>query len=80
VRQGLDLPLDYYTTAVFRGYWEKGAVELCRRENIPVDLRRRPIMPLGMRLERSLRRKGIPDRLARMAALPFRIRSGGGNR
>jgi hypothetical protein len=73
LRTGVEYPLDYYTTAVFRGYWEPGAVELCRRENIPVDLRRRAVMPLSMRLERSLRRRGVPDRLARMAALPFRI-------
>jgi hypothetical protein len=75
LRTGVDYPLDYYTTAVFRGYWEKGAVDLCRRERIPVDLRRRPIMPLRMRAERSLRRAGVPDRLARLLALPFGLRT-----
>jgi hypothetical protein len=73
VREGIDLPLDYFTTAVFRGYWEPGAVELCRRENVPVDLRARGILPAGMRWERALRRRGFPDRLARLLALPFRI-------
>jgi hypothetical protein len=74
LREGIDLPLDYFTTAVFRGYWEPGAVELCRRENVPIDFRARRIMPLGMRWERSLRRRGFPDGLARMMALPFRFR------
>lgn len=74
VREGIELPLDYFTTAVFRGYWEPGALDLCRRERIPVDLRARGIMPLGMRMERSLRRRGLPDRLARILARPFRIR------
>ena len=73
LREGVEYPLDYYTTAVFRGYWEPGAVALCQRENIPVDLRRRPVMPLRMRVERSLRRMGVPDRLARMLALPLRF-------
>jgi hypothetical protein len=79
LRTGVDYPLDYYTTAVFRGYWERGAVDLCRREKIPVDLRRRSVMPLRMRAERSLRRAGVPDRLARLLALPlgFRIAAGG---
>jgi hypothetical protein len=74
LREGIDLPLDYFTTAVFRGYWEPGAVELCRRENVPVDLRARRILPFGMQWERALRRRGLPDRLARILAAPFRIR------
>jgi hypothetical protein len=73
LREGIDLPLDYFTTAVFRGYWEPDAVELCRRENVPVDLHARGILPAGMRWERALRRRGIPDRLARILSLPFRI-------
>jgi hypothetical protein len=73
LREGIEFPLDYFTTAVFRGYWEPGALDLCRRENIPVDLKSRPVMPLRMRMERSLRRKGIPDRLARMLTLPLRL-------
>jgi hypothetical protein len=75
LREGIECPLDYFTTAVFRGFWESGALELCRRENIPVDLKRRPVMPLRMRMERSLRRKGVPDRLARILTLPLRFRA-----
>ncbi|MGB7537543.1 MAG: hypothetical protein WBM17_03310 [Anaerolineales bacterium] len=75
LREGVDFPLDYYTTAVFRGYWEPEAVALCRREHIPVDLRARAVMPLGMRVERTLRTWGIPDRAARWLALPFRARA-----
>jgi hypothetical protein len=41
LRKGVNYPLDYFTTAVVRGYWERGAVAFCRREKIPVDLRRR---------------------------------------
>jgi hypothetical protein len=73
LREGIGFPLDYFTTAVVRGYWEPGAVELCRRENVPVDLRARKILPAGMRWERALRRKGIPDRIARILGLPFRL-------
>jgi hypothetical protein len=72
LRDENDSPLDYFTTGVFRGYWEPGALALCRRENISVDLRARPRMPAGMRLERSLRRSGVPDRAARWLALPVR--------
>ncbi|MGD0173076.1 MAG: hypothetical protein ABSC61_01385 [Anaerolineales bacterium] len=61
--------------AVVRGYWERGAVALCRREKIPVDLRRRPVMPLRMRMERSLHRMGVPDRLTRMLTWPLRFRT-----
>jgi len=74
LREEVELPLDYFTTAVFRGYWEPGALDLCRRERVPVDLRVRGIMPPGMRMERALRRRGMPDRLARLLARPFRIR------
>jgi hypothetical protein len=77
LREGADFPLDYYPTAVFRGYWEPGAVSLCRRENIPVDLHARPQLTVGMRWERALRAWGIPDRLARLLALPLRVTSRG---
>ncbi len=77
VREGVDLPLDYFTTAVVRGYWEPAALELCRRENVPVDLHARSVLPAGMRWERALRRKGIPDRIARLLAFPFRMHDPG---
>jgi hypothetical protein len=80
LREGVDFPLDYFTTAVFRGYWEPGAVKLCRRENVPVDLRARKMLPAGMRWERSLRRRGIPDRLARVLSYPFRGRGDAGKK
>jgi hypothetical protein len=75
LREGIEFPLDYYTTAVFRGYWEPEAVALCRREHIPVDLRARAVMPFGMRMERTLREWGFPDRAARVLARPFRTRN-----
>jgi hypothetical protein len=80
LREGIDFPLDYFTTAVFRGFWEPGALALCRREKIPVDLGRRGVMPLRMRMERSLRRMGIPDRLARVLTLPLRLRMDAGGK
>jgi hypothetical protein len=73
LREEIDLPLDYFTTAVVRGYWEPGAVELCRRENVPVDLSIRKMLPAGMRWERALRRIGFPDRIARILGMPFRL-------
>jgi hypothetical protein len=73
LREGIEYPLDYYTTAVLRGYWEPDAVKLCRREHIPVDLKVRRIMPLAMQWERALRRRGIPDRAARLITLPLRL-------
>ena len=75
LREGIEFPLDYFTTAVIRGFWEPGAVELCRREKISVDLMRRPVLPLSMRMERSLRRMGVPDRLARILTQLFRFRA-----
>jgi hypothetical protein len=73
LRPDAPLPLDYFTTGIFRGYWEPGAVELCRREHIPIDLGARRMMPPGMRLERALRRSGVPDRAARILARPVRV-------
>ncbi len=73
LREGVDYPLDYFTTGVVRGYWEPAALELCRRENVPVDLRVRSVLPADMRWERALRRKGVPDSIARIMALPFRV-------
>jgi hypothetical protein len=73
LREGIEFPLDYYTTAILRGYWEPDAVQLCRRENIPVDLKVRRIMPLAMQWERALRRRGVPDRAARWLATPLRL-------
>jgi hypothetical protein len=36
-----DYPFNYFCTAVYKGKWMKGALELCRREGIEIDLRRR---------------------------------------
>jgi len=59
-------PLDYFFTAIVRGAWEPGAVEMCKRANIPVDLSLRPIRPeswwqkrrrkLRFRIERARQR------------------------
>jgi hypothetical protein len=72
LREGVDFPLDYFTTAVVRGYWEPAALDLCRREKVPVDLRVRSVLPADMRWERALRRKGMPGSIARILVLPFR--------
>jgi hypothetical protein len=77
LRENVPYPLDYFTTAVVRGFWEPAALELCRKEKVPVDLRVRPVLPVDMRLERALRR-WLPDGAARLAAAPFRkIRTAG---
>jgi hypothetical protein len=80
LREGVDFPLDYFTTAVVRGYWEPAALELCRREKVPVDLRVRAILPAGMMWERMLRRQRVPGRLARILTLPFRLCGSGRKR
>jgi len=33
----------YFCTAVRRGLWMRGAVELCKREKIPIDLQTRGV-------------------------------------
>ena len=71
LREGVDFPLDYYTTAVFRGYWEPGAVALCRREHIPVDLRARPVMPFGMRMGTLTPPVGLPGPGGPFAGAPL---------
>ncbi len=38
-------PLNYFFTAIKRGAWEPGAVELCRQHHIPLDLKFRPVRP-----------------------------------
>jgi hypothetical protein len=68
LRQKIGFPLDYYTTAVYRGRWEPDAVRLCRREGIPVDLKIRPMMDAGMLWKRALRKYHVPARLARLLA------------
>jgi hypothetical protein len=37
--------MEYFFTAIVRGAWEPGAVELCKRANIPIDLSLRPVRP-----------------------------------
>ncbi|MGA2819242.1 MAG: hypothetical protein ABSF61_01080 [Anaerolineales bacterium] len=73
LREGKGYPLNYFTTAVVRGYWEPGAVEFCRREGIEVDLRARPVLPYSMRVERGLVSRGWPRRLAKVVASPLRL-------
>ncbi len=38
-------PIDYFCTAIKRGAWEPGAVEMCQQEKIPLDLNFRPVRP-----------------------------------
>jgi hypothetical protein len=71
-------PLDYFFTAIKRGAWEPGAVEMCRQENIVLDLRFRPVRPetKWQRFERkwSFRLESLGQRIRprhfEIAALP----------
>ena len=36
-------PITYYCTALSAGKWMRGAVDLCRKENINIDITKRPI-------------------------------------
>jgi hypothetical protein len=53
-------PLDYFSTAVVQGKWVREAVDICRREAIPVDKTQRPIesrlSPLQRKVMANLRR------------------------
>lgn len=37
-------PLQYYCTAIVKGEWNPGAVEFVKKQGIPIDTSRRPIM------------------------------------
>ena len=52
-------PLDYFCTAIKRGAWEPEAVDMCRRENLTLDLDFRPVLPetRGQHFRRRLRYK-----------------------
>ena len=36
-------PINYYCTAITKGKWMRGAVELCKKENIKIDLSQRKV-------------------------------------
>lgn len=55
VVDGAEWPLPYFATAVLRGRWMRAAVELCRREGVPVDLSVRPVETRLDELRRRLR-------------------------
>lgn len=59
-----DPPLDFFFSGVIKGKWERRAVDLCKRENIAVDLLQRPM---------ETRREKL-TRLARIKALDFAAR------
>lgn len=46
-------PIPYYCTAVVKGKWVKEAVELCKKEGIKVDLKKRPVQTFIDRLKTS---------------------------
>jgi hypothetical protein len=46
-------PIPYYCTAVVKGKWVKEAVELCRKEGIKIDLKKRPAQTFIDRLKTS---------------------------
>ncbi len=70
--------LDYFYTAIVRGAWERGAVEMCERENIRLNLRFRAVRPESkwqrfrrkwrVRLERG--RQRVRPRRFEICALP----------
>lgn len=39
-------PIGYFFTAIVRGAWQPGAVEMCRAEGITLDLNFRPVRPV----------------------------------
>ncbi|MGD0576318.1 MAG: hypothetical protein ABSB61_13295 [Anaerolineales bacterium] len=71
--EGKGFPLNYFTTAVVRGYWDPEAVRYCRQEGIQIDLLARPVLPSSMRVERGLVSRGWPRRLAKVVASPLRL-------
>lgn len=38
------LALDYFCTAILKGKWLPGAIELCEKEGVEIDLSRRPVL------------------------------------
>lgn len=38
-----DYPYTYFCTAVLKGKWMRGAIKLCKKENIPLDLNARKV-------------------------------------
>ncbi|MGZ3900045.1 MAG: hypothetical protein ACXVP4_07355 [Bacteroidia bacterium] len=46
-------PITYYCTALSAGKWMRGAVNLCRKENISIDLSVRPVESIGEELRRK---------------------------
>jgi hypothetical protein len=56
-------PVPYFCTGVVRGYWLRGAVELCRRHGIEPDLSKRRIEPLLHRLAHGNRFVGAIRKL-----------------
>lgn len=71
LRRGKGYPLDYFTTAVVRGFWEPQAVQLCQREGIQVDLHARPMLPVWYRMQRALRSWGVPLGIVWIATKPL---------
>lgn len=68
-------PLDYFHTAIVRGAWEPGAVEMCRQANIPVDLSLRPIRPESWLQKRRRKLRFRMERARqRVWPRPFEIR------
>lgn len=55
-----DAPLtDYiYDTAILKGRWMPQAIQLCRKEGIPLDLSRRPVHPRLPLLLKKIRKSG----------------------
>ncbi len=47
-------PIPYYCTALSAGKWMRGAVRLCKKENIAIDLTQRPIESLKEELTRKM--------------------------
>ena len=56
VRPGESLIDYFYDTAILKGKWLPGAIDLCRREGIDVDLSNRPVHPRFPLLLKRLRK------------------------
>ena len=58
-------PIQYYCTALSAGKWMRGAIRLCEKENIPIDLTIRPVESLFEELKRKIY-IGLPIPLRKM--------------
>ncbi len=56
-------PLSYFCTAVYKGLWMREAVKFCRREGVPIDLKRRGVETVWIETKRAVMRRVNKTRL-----------------